>query len=575
MDKSTLNKLKNIEERFFEIEKLMADQNNASDIQMITKLAKEHSELKKVVNLYQDINEKSSQMLDLKQIVKEENDFELIELAKEDISDLEKEIEALSTDLQEQLIPKDVRDKADAIVEVRAGTGGDEASIFAGEIFRMYQRYTELQNWSFKLVDMNDNGLGGIKEVTFEINGSGVFRKMKHEAGTHRVQRVPSTESQGRIHTSAVTVAVLPRLEDINITINQEDIRTDIFHSGGAGGQNVNKVATAVRLTHNPSGIVVTCQRERSQSQNRLIAMDLLKVRLWDLEYQKQQSEHSKNRKDQVGSGDRSEKIRTYNFPQGRITDHRINESVYNLDEFLNGSIDVLIDKLITNDRIESEAETALIFSSRLFQEYFGQRLEKEEIFGKFSDHDLEENILITLNNIISKRSKGVPIQYILDEAWFYGYSFHVYKNDIIKTLIPRNETEFIVEKFIEHSNRKSKNISVIDIGTGSCCIPISIILNSSNINSFDAIDPHTFEIAKKNISSYKLEGRINLYNIGIEGILSNLNKKYDIITANLPYIPEDKKIKALNFEPFEALYAKDDGLHYIKMLIGILPVII
>ena len=231
--------------------------------------------------------------------------------------------------------------------------------------------------------------------------------------------------------------------------------------------------------------------------------------------------------------------------------------------------------KLITNDRIESEAETALIFSSRLFQEYFGQRLEKEEIFGKFSDHDLEENILITLNNIISKRSKGVPIQYILDEAWFYGYSFHVYKNDIIKTLIPRNETEFIVEKFIEYSKTKSKNISVIDIGTGSCCIPISIILNSSNINSFDAIDPHTFEIAKKNISSYKLEGRINLYNIGIEGILSNLNKKYDIITANLPYIPEDKKIKALNSEPFEALYAKDDGLHYIKMLIGILPVII
>ena len=357
MDKSTLNKLKNIEERFFEIEKLMSDQNNASDIQLITKLAKEHSELKKIVNLYQDINQKSSQLYDLNQIVKEESDNELIELAKEDISELEKEIETLSADLQEQLIPKDVRDKADAIVEVRAGTGGDEASIFAGEIFRMYQRYTELQNWSFKLVDMNDNGLGGIKEVTFEINGSGVFRKMKHEAGTHRVQRVPSTESQGRIHTSAVTVAVLPRLEDINITINQEDIRTDIFHSGGAGGQNVNKVATAVRLTHNPSGIVVTCQRERSQSQNRLIAMDLLKVRLWDLEYQKQQLEHSKNRKDQVGSGDRSEKIRTYNFPHGRITDHRINESVYNLDEFLNGSIDILIDKLIRNEQIKKLSE--------------------------------------------------------------------------------------------------------------------------------------------------------------------------------------------------------------------------
>ena len=231
--------------------------------------------------------------------------------------------------------------------------------------------------------------------------------------------------------------------------------------------------------------------------------------------------------------------------------------------------------KLITNDKIESEAETALIFSSRLFQENFGQRLEKEEIFGKFSDYGLEKKMLITLNNIISRRSNGIPIQYILDEAWFYGYSFHVYKNDGIKTLIPRNETEFIVEKFIEYSKTKSKNISVIDIGTGSCCIPISIILNSSNIDSFDAIDPHTFEIAKKNISSYKLEERINLYDIGIEEILGTLDKKYDIITANLPYIPEDKKISELNFEPNEALYAKDDGLYYIKMLIDILPIII
>tara|TARA_Y100000591_G_scaffold314690_1_gene321519 strand:- start:376 stop:1245 length:870 start_codon:yes stop_codon:yes gene_type:complete len=231
--------------------------------------------------------------------------------------------------------------------------------------------------------------------------------------------------------------------------------------------------------------------------------------------------------------------------------------------------------KLIINDKIESEAETSLIFSSRLFQEYFGQRLEKEEIFGKFSDYDLEENMLITLNNIISKRSNGIPIQYILDEAWFYGYSFHVYKSDSIKTLIPRNETELIVEKFIEYSNTKTKKISVIDIGTGSCCIPISIILNDSNIDSFDAIDPHTFEIAKKNISNYKLEERINLYNIGIEEILSTLNTRYDIITANLPYIPEDKKIKELNFEPDEALYANDNGLHYIKMLIDILPRII
>ena len=357
MDEATLEKLNSIEKRYNEVEELMADPENASNVQKITKLAKEHSELKKVVLLYKNINSKNIELGDIKKMLDDESDHELIEMAEIDYEKIKAEIDELTAELEDQLIPKDIRDKADAIIEVRAGTGGDEASLFAGEIYRMYQRYAELQDWKFSLVDINDNGLGGIKEVTFEINGSGVYRKMKHEAGTHRVQRVPSTESQGRIHTSAITVAVLPKLEDIDVTINPEDIRTDIFHSGGAGGQNVNKVATAVRLTHNPSGIVVTCQRERSQAQNRIIAMDLLKVRLWDIEYEKQQSEHSKNRKDQVGSGDRSEKIRTYNFPQGRVTDHRINVSIHNLDEFLNGSIDGILDQLIRNEQIKKLAE--------------------------------------------------------------------------------------------------------------------------------------------------------------------------------------------------------------------------
>jgi peptide chain release factor 1 len=356
MDNSTIEKLNNIEKRFNEVEELMADPDNASNVQKITKLAKEHSELKKVVSLYKDISSNNVELDEIRVLIEEEDDPEILLMAKNDYEEIETKIKELTNDLEDQLVPKDIRDKADAIIEIRAGTGGDEASLFAGEIYRMYQRYAELQSWSFSLVDINDNGLGGIKEVTFEINGSGVYRKMKHEAGTHRVQRVPSTESQGRIHTSAITVAVLPKLEDIDITINPEDIRTDIFHSGGAGGQNVNKVATAVRLTHAPSGIVVTCQRERSQSQNRIIAMDLLKVRLWDAEYEKQQREHSKNRKNQVGSGDRSEKIRTYNFPQGRITDHRINTSIHNLDDFLNGSLDVLLDQLIRNEQIKKLA---------------------------------------------------------------------------------------------------------------------------------------------------------------------------------------------------------------------------
>ncbi len=357
MDDSTIKKIKKIETRFKEVELLMSEPETASNIPKITKLAKEHSDLKLIVNLYQTLVAKNNQFEDTKMLISEESDQEILDLAKKDYEELSLEISSITEELEGQLIPKDIRDKADAIIEIRAGTGGDEAGLFASQIYRMYQRYAELQNWSFKLVDMNDNGLGGIKEVTFEINGNGVFRRMKHEAGTHRVQRVPSTESQGRIHTSAITVAILPRLEDIDITVKSEDLRTDIFHSGGAGGQNVNKVATAVRITHKPSGLVVTCQRERSQAQNRLIAMNLLKVRLWDIEYEKQQRENSKNRKAQVGSGDRSEKIRTYNFPQGRITDHRINTSVHNLDEFLNGSIDVLIDPLIRNEQIQKLAE--------------------------------------------------------------------------------------------------------------------------------------------------------------------------------------------------------------------------
>ena len=228
----------------------------------------------------------------------------------------------------------------------------------------------------------------------------------------------------------------------------------------------------------------------------------------------------------------------------------------------------------ITFDKIEAEAETELIFTSNLFKKYFGQSLKKEEVFGKFSHNELKKNTLLNLNEIIKERSKGIPIQYILDEAWFYGHNFHVYINDSHKALIPRNETELIVEKLTEHSKEKSKYIG-IDIGTGTCCIPISFILNSSNDVFFDAIDPYTFKIAKKNISKFKLEKKITLHNIGIEEILNNFKKKYDIITANLPYIPEDKKIKELVFEPKEALYAKDNGLHYIKIFFNILPDII
>lgn len=350
MEEWILKRLDEIKSRFEEIEVLMTKKEIVSNQSEMKKISKEYSKLKTINELWDQYNKILKDTNDTKELLKSDDD-EISIMAKEELNDLNSTLEKVYSELNKELIPKDATDEADAIIEIRAGTGGDEAAIFGNDLLRMYTRYSENNKWKIKILSSSYNEFGGIKEIILEISGEGTFSKLKHESGVHRVQRIPKTESQGRIHTSTATIAVLPKSEDIDIEIKDDDIRTDVFHAGGAGGQNVNKVATAIRLTHIPTTIVVTCQNERSQLQNKVQAMEILKSKLWDLELQKQKSEISEARKSQVGSGGRSEKIRTYNFPQGRVTDHRLKLTSHNLTEFMDGLIDPIIDPLMKDEQ--------------------------------------------------------------------------------------------------------------------------------------------------------------------------------------------------------------------------------
>ena len=345
-----LNRLEEIKTRFKDLEVMMTKPEIISNQVKMTKISKEYRNLENVNVLWNSYQNISNEINENKELIDSE-DIDMSELASSENEELEKELAKIYEELNLALIPKDATDEADAIIEIRAGTGGDEAAIFGNDLLRMYTRYAENQKWKMNILSSSYSETGGIKEIVVEISGEGTFSKLKHESGVHRVQRVPKTESQGRIHTSTATVAVLPKSEEIDIEIKDDDIRTDVFHSGGAGGQNVNKVATAIRLTHSPSGIVVSCQNERSQLQNKIQAMEILKSKLWDLEIQKQQNERSEARKSQVGSGGRSEKIRTYNYPQGRITDHRIKLTSHRLSEFMDGLIDEIIEPLMKDEQ--------------------------------------------------------------------------------------------------------------------------------------------------------------------------------------------------------------------------------
>ena len=343
-------KLEAVEKRYEDLTGKISDPEVISNQTEWRGYMKEHSELEPVVEKYREYKKVAQSLEDAKEML---SDPELKELAEMEMMEAKEKLPKLEEEIKILLIPKDKDDDKDVICEIRGGAGGDEAALFAGTLFRMYSMYSEKKHWKLEVLNENATELGGYKEISFMITGKGAYSRLKFESGVHRVQRVPDTEASGRIHTSTATVAVLPVVEDVEIDINPSDIKMEVFRASGAGGQHVNKTSSAVRLIHEPTGIVVECQTERSQFQNKDNAMKMLKTKLYDIEKQKQDSEISNARKSQVGSGDRSEKIRTYNYPQGRITDHRIGFSIYQMEDFLNGNLDEMIENLVTADRAE------------------------------------------------------------------------------------------------------------------------------------------------------------------------------------------------------------------------------
>lgn len=348
-----LDRLNFIENKYEELSIKISDPTVMQDQKEWQKLCKEHSDMETIVTTYKEYKEILQNIEDNKEMLKEDIEQELKDMVQEDTKELEQRFQELEEELKMLLVPKDPNDDKNVFIEIRAGAGGDEAALFAANLFRMYTRYAERHNWKTEAISVNETDIGGFKEIVFMVRGKGAYSRLKYESGVHRVQRVPDTESSGRIHTSTATVAVLPEVEDVDVEINQNDLRVDVYRASGHGGQCVNTTDSAVRITHLPSGLVVTCQDEKSQLKNKEKAMKVLKSRLYDMLESERHASIAEDRKSQVGTGDRSERIRTYNYPQGRVTDHRIGLTLYKLESFLDGDIEEMIDSLITVEQSE------------------------------------------------------------------------------------------------------------------------------------------------------------------------------------------------------------------------------
>ncbi|HSR49791.1 MAG TPA: peptide chain release factor 1 [Acidobacteriota bacterium] len=347
-------KLQALEEKYEQLSQDLGSSEMLSDPNKLREAARAHSELQEIVDKYREFRKIQTGIEEARQILKEENEEELRQMAEEELEELKGRLEACETELKTLLIPKDPNDEKNVVLEIRAGTGGDEASLFAQEIFRLYARYAEARGWKVELLDARESNVGGLKEVVALVEGKGAYSRLKFESGVHRVQRVPETETQGRVHTSAVTVAVLPEVDEVEVDIDPNELRIDTYCSSGPGGQSVNTTYSAVRITHEPTGEVVTCQDEKSQIKNKAKALKVLRSRLYEKARQEQQDEIAESRRAMVGSGDRSEKIRTYNFPQNRVTDHRLGLTLHQLDRIMEGDIDPIVDALVTNERAEA-----------------------------------------------------------------------------------------------------------------------------------------------------------------------------------------------------------------------------